>query len=133
MGRPAEIDRFAAIAVGAGLVNALATALAAHFATRALIAMPMGILIVFGLVAWIVRRRSRVGRLALTVWLAFGLGATVASYAFLLVSHQTGLMSPAVQTLSLVTVVANCFALLFLWSRNATAWLQGSKELPQQP
>jgi len=133
MGRPAEIDRFAAIAVGGSLVNALATALAAHFATRALIAVPMGVVIVLGLVAWVMRGRSRVGRLALTVWLAFGLGATLASYVFLLVRHQTGLMSPAVQTLSLVTVVANCFALLFLWSRNATAWLQGSAESPQQP
>jgi len=133
MGKPAEINRFAAIAVGASLVNAFGTMAAAHFATRALIAAPVSIVIVAGLAAWIMRGRSRIGRIVLTVWLAFGLGATLASYVFLLVRHQTGLMSPLVQTTTLITMAANCFALLFLWSRNATAWLQGVTELPQQP
>jgi len=133
MGRPAAINRFAAIAVGASLVNAFGTMSAAQFVTRALIAAPLGIVIVAGLVGWIVRGRSRVGRLALTVWLAFGLGATLASYAFLLIQHRTGIMSPMVQTLSLVSMVANCFALFFLWSRNASAWLEELTELPQQP
>ena len=133
MGRPREIDRFAGIAVGASLANAFGTLLAAQFATRALIAAPVGIIIILGLVAWIARGRSRVGRLALTVWLAFGLGATLASYIFLLVRHRTGIISPAVQALSLVTMIANCSALVFLWSRNATAWLLGPAESPQQP
>ena len=133
MGRPPEIKRFAAIAVGASVANAVGTLLAAQFAPRALMAAPVGILIVLGLVAWIMRGRSRVGRLALTVWLVFGLGATLASFAFLLVRHKIGVMSPSVQATSLVTTLGNIAALLFLWSRNATAWLDEPIELPQQP
>jgi hypothetical protein len=133
MGRPREINRFAAIAVGASMVNAFGTVSAAQFTTRALIAAPLGILIVAGLVGWIIQGRSRIGRLVLTVWLAFGLGATLASFLFLLVRHQTGLMSPVVQVVTLLTVIANCFALFFLWSHAATAWLQESAEMPGQP
>jgi hypothetical protein len=130
MERPQEIVRFAALAVVASLINFVATSLLTHFASRGLVGAAIGVAIIVGLVSWVVRGRSAVGRAALTIWLAFGVGSSLASYVFLLVTHHANVMSPSVQTLSLITILANCVALIFLWSRASTAWLQKRTDLP---
>jgi hypothetical protein len=133
MERPQQINRFATCAVLASLINFAGTSLLADGAARALIGAAMGVVLILGLVAWTVRGRSAIGRLALTIWLAFGIGASLASYAYLLATHMATIMSPGVQALSLLATVANIVALTFLWSRPATAWLQKQPEPSERP
>jgi len=133
MEKPREIARFAILVVIASLINFAATAMLSHFASRGLIGASLGIAIIVGLTAWIVKGRSAIGRLVLTIWLAFGIGSSTASYIYLLVVHRADVMSPSVQTLSLITIVANCFALILLWSRASSAWLQKQPEPSERP
>lgn len=133
MNRPQEIGRFATFAVVASLINFAATLLLADFATRALIGAAMGAALVIVLMTWTVKGRSVIGRLVITVWLAFGIGGSLASYAYLLATHMAAIMSPGVQALSLLATVANIVALLFLWSPAATAWLQKQREPSKRP
>jgi uncharacterized membrane protein len=121
--KPREIDRFATMAVLACVVNAFATLLMMGFAPRAVAGALIGVAIVVGLVLWVRQRRSVIGRVVVTIWLAFLTGAALASYAVLLVQHRASLMSPTVHVMSLITIVSNCFALYFLWTRAASAWL----------
>ena len=124
MEKPQEIDRFAGMAVLACLVNAVATMLVAQLAPRAVFGGLIGAAIVIGLVLWVRLGRSAIGRVVVTIWLAFITGAALASYVFLLVQHRTSLMSPTVHVLSLITILSNCFALYFLWTKAAGAWLK---------
>jgi len=133
MEKPQQIIRFATLAVVASLINFTATVLMTQFTSRGLIGASISVAIIVGLVAWIVKGRSGAGRLVLTAWLAFGIGASLASYAYLMITHHTDLMSPSVQTLSLLTTLANCFSLVFLWSRTSKAWLQKQAEPSEQP
>jgi len=133
MEKPQQIIRFATLAIVASLINFAATALVTQFTPRGLIGASISVVIIVGLVAWIVKGRSAAGRLVLTAWLAFGIGASLASYVYLLITHHTDLMSPSVQTLSLLTTVANCFAVAFLWSGASTAWLQKQPAPSEQP
>ena len=123
MQRPQEIRRFAALAVVACLVNASASLLLMDFNLRAAAGGLVGIGIVTGLVAWVFFARSPIGRVSVTIWLAFVTGAALASYAVLLVQHRVSAMSPAIHVLSLITIVANVFALYSLWTAASTAWL----------
>ena len=123
MEKPQEIDRFATLAVLASLVNAIATMLVAHLAPRAVFGGLIGMVIVIGLVLWVRLGRSAIGRVVVTIWLAFITGAALASYAFLLVQHRVSLMSPTVHVLSLITILSDCFALYFLWTTPVSAWL----------
>jgi hypothetical protein len=124
MEKPREIVRFATLTVVASLINFAATALATQFTSHALVGAAVGIAIIVGLTGWIVKGRSAIGRVVLTIWLAFGIGSTLASYVYLAVTHRIDVMSPGVQTLSLISMVANGFALFFLWARASTSWLQ---------
>ena len=133
MEKPQEISRFAILAVVASLTNSTATSVLTQFTTRGLVGAAVGVAIIVGLVVWIVKGRSAIGRLLLTVWLAFGVGASLASTAYLLIVHRTDVMGPAVQTMSLFTMMANCVALIFLWSRASTAWLQKQPEPSERP
>jgi uncharacterized membrane protein len=112
------------MAVLACLVNAVATLRMMGFAPRAVAGALLGVAIVVGLVLWVRQRRSVICRVVVTIWLAFLTGAALASYAVLLAQHRAPLMSPAVHVLSLITILSNCFALYFLWTRPASAWLE---------
>ena len=133
MEKPQQISRFATFAIVASLINFTATAVLTQFAARGVIGAAIGVTIILGMVAWIVRGRSAIGRLALTAWLVFGIGASLASYAYMLIKHHTDVIGPGVQTLSLVTIAANIVALIFLWSRASTAWLENRPEPSEQP
>ncbi len=133
MERPPQIVRFAIIAVVASLTNFAATLLLTEFTTRALVMAAIGVALVLGLVIWTVKGRNPIGRLVLTIWLAFGIGGSLASFAYLLATHMTTIMSPGVQALSLLATLANIVALLFLWSPPATAWLQKQPEPAKRP
>jgi hypothetical protein len=124
MDRPQEISRFAALAAVACLVNASATLLLMDFNLRAGAGSALGVAIVLGLVAWVVLARSLIARTILTIWLAFVTGAGIASYGVLLVQQRISVMSPTIHVLSLVTILANIFALYFLWTAPSTAWLE---------
>ena len=124
MDRPQEISRFAALAAVACLVNASATLLLMDFNLRAGAGSALGVAIVLGLVAWVVLARSLIARVILTIWLAFLTGAGIASYAILIVQHRISVMNPTIHVLSLITILANIFALYFLWTAASTAWLQ---------
>lgn len=123
MEKPREIDRFATMAVLACVVNAVATLHMVGLAPRAAAGASLGVAIVVGLALWVRQRRSVIGRVVVTIWLAFLTGAALASYAVLLVQHRASLMSPTVHVLSLITIVSNCFALYFLWTKAASAWI----------
>ncbi len=129
MARPSEINRFATMAVLACLVNAVATLQVMGLAPRAVAGALLGVAIVVGLVLWVRQRRSAIGRVMATIWLAFLTGASLASYAVLLVQHRAFLMSPTVHVLSLITIVSNCFALYFLWTKAAGAWLNRAERV----
>jgi len=133
MEKPQQIIRFATFALVASLINFTATAVLTQFTTRGLVGAAIGVFIVVGLVAWIIKGRSAIGRLILTVWLAFGVGASLATYVYMLVAHHTDLMGPGVQTLSLVTTAANIAALIFLWSSASSEWLRKQPEPSEQP
>jgi hypothetical protein len=124
MERPQEIGRFAATAVVACLVNASATLVLMDFNLRAAAGSGIGVAIVVGLVAWVVLARSLIARVILTIWLAFVTGAGIASYAVLLVQQRISVMNPTIHVLSLITILANIFALYFLWTAASTAWLE---------
>ena len=124
MDRPREISRFAGLALAACLINVGSTLMVLDFAQKGLVATGIGALIAIGLILWVVLLRSLIGRVVLTIWLGFGVGAGLAGYAMILLAHQAVAMSPLVHALSLVTLALNCVALYFLWSRPATAWLQ---------
>jgi len=124
MDRPREIGRFAALALAACLINVVSTLLAVNFAPKGILAAGIGASIAIGLILWVALGRSLVGRIVLTIWLAFGIGAGLASYVLILIAHRIGAMSPEVHGLSLVTILLNCIALFFLWQRGSTAWLQ---------
>ena len=124
MERPQEIIRFAVLAAVACLVNAGATLLLVDFNLRAGAGSALGVAIVLGLVAWVVLARSPVARVVLTIWLAFLTGAAIASYIVLIVQHRVAVMNPTIHVLSLITILANIFALYFLWTAASTTWLQ---------
>jgi len=124
MERPQEIIRFAVLAAVACLVNASATLLLVDFNLRAGAGSALGVAIVLGLVAWVVLARSPVARVVLTIWLAFLTGAAIASYVVLIAQHRIAVMNSTVHVLSLITILANIFALYFLWTAASTTWLQ---------
>ena len=133
MERPQQISRFAILAVAASLMNFAATSVLTHFTSQGMIGAAIGVAIVVGLVLWIIRGRGMAGRLLLTIWLVFGIGASLASDAYLMLVHRTDVMSPSVETLSVFNLLANCAALLFLWSRASTAWLEKQPEPSERP
>jgi hypothetical protein len=127
--RPQEIERFATMAVLACVVNAVATLHMMGLAPRAVAGALLGVAIVVGLVLWVRQRRSVIGRVVVTIWLAFLTGAALASYAILLAQHRASLMSPTVHVLSLITILSDCFALYFLWTKPASAWLKRADKI----
>jgi len=133
MEKPQQINRFAILAVAASLMNFAATSVLTHFTSQGMIGAAVGVAIVVGLVLWIIRGRGMAGRLLLTIWLVFGIGASLASHAYLLFVHRTDVMSPSVETLSVLNLLANCLALIFLWSRASTAWLEKQPEPSERP
>jgi hypothetical protein len=78
---------------------------------------------VVGLILWVLLGRSKIGRVVLTIWLAFVVGSGIASFGILLAMHRLGTMAPGVRVLSLITIAGYIFALYFLWSRPSTAWI----------
>ena len=124
MDRPREINRFAWLALAACLINVGATVMVLDFAKKGLLATAVGATIAVGLILWVARWRSPIGRVVLTIWLGFGIGAGLAGYAMILLAHHAVTMSPVVHALSLVTLALNCGALVYLWSRAASLWLQ---------
>jgi hypothetical protein len=123
MDRPREIRRFRMLALTACLINVATTLIVLNFAVGSLAGAAIGAAISIGLILWISRGRSLIGRVLLTIWLAIGIVGAVASYALILFSYHQTTMSPAVNGLSLISLALNCAALVFLWSRAATAWL----------
>jgi uncharacterized membrane protein len=124
MQKPREIGRFAALALTACLINVVSTLMVLNFARRGWLATAIGAGIVIGLILWVAVGRSLMARLVLTIWLAFGVGAGIAGYAMILVTHSHVTMSPLVHALSVATIALNCVALFFLWSKPSTSWLQ---------
>ncbi|HMI18324.1 MAG TPA: hypothetical protein VK533_02135 [Sphingomonas sp.] len=124
MDRPREINRFAGLALAACLINVGSTLIVLDFAKKGLLATAVGAAIAVGLILWVARWRSPIGRVVLTIWLGFGIGAGLAGYAMILLTRHVVMMSPVVHALSLVTLALNCAALVLLWSRAASVWLQ---------
>jgi hypothetical protein len=123
MDRPREINRFAGLALAACLINVGSTMMVLDFAKKGLLATAVGAVIAVGLILWVARWRSLIGRIVLTIWLGFGIGAGLAAYAMILFAHYVVTMSPVVHALSLVTLALNIVALVFLWSKPSTQWL----------
>jgi len=68
--------------------------------------------------------RSIVARVVVTIWLAFVTGSAIASYVILLVMGRLATMGAGTHFSSLLTILADIFALYFLWSAPSTAWLE---------
>lgn len=124
MGKPREISRFATLALIACLINLVSTLTVLDFARQAWLASGLGAAIAIGFILWVALGRSLIGRLIVTIWLAFGIGAGLAGYAMMLAAHRPTAMGPLLHVLSVVTILLNCVALFFLWSRPSTAWLR---------
>jgi hypothetical protein len=124
MDKPQEIIRFACLALAASVINAAATIGFVKAGQTGTIGAVAGVLIVLALVLWVARGRSMIARVVLTIWLAFGIGVSLAAYGLMLIGHRDARVDAIVHVLSLVTVLFNCAALYFLWSQPATAWLQ---------
>ena len=124
MDRPQQIFRFAGLALAASLINALSTVAFLNAGPAGLIGSTIGFAIVAALVFWVWRGRSALGRLALTVWLAFGVGASLAGFGLMLFSAHAVELGKSVHVLGMIAVMLNLGALACLWSRPATAWLQ---------
>ena len=124
MEKPQEIIRFGTLSAIACLVNGSATLLLVHFNLRGAVGALVSVAIIVALIGWVLAGRSAIARMVTTIWLAFITGAALASYAIMLVQHRTASMSPTIHVLSLITIVANLFALYFLWTAASTAWLQ---------
>lgn len=129
MDRPPEIRRFASFGGVACLVNAAATMLLMDFNRRAVLGGLISVALVIGMILWVTLGRSALGRVAVTIWLAFITGSGLGSYALLLAGHRLAAMDPALHVFSLVTIAANCLALYFLWTATATAWLQKEADI----
>jgi len=124
MERPQQIFRFAGLALAASLINALSTVAFLNAGPAGLIGSAIGFGIVAALVAWIWRGQSLLGRLALTIWLAFGVGASLAGFGLMLFSDHAVELRKGVHVLGMIAVLLNLGALAYLWSGPATAWLQ---------
>ena len=124
MERPREINRFAALAVAACLLNGASTLIVFHFAQKGWLGSGLGAAITIGLILWVVLARGLISRVVITIWLAFGIGAGLTAYALMLHAHRLGAMSPMIHAMSLATILLNAVALFFLWKRASTAWLQ---------
>ena len=124
MGRPREIGRFAALALTAFILNAASTLEVFGFSAKGWLASLIGAAIIGGLILWVVLGRSAVGRLVATIWVAFRIGANLAGYAMILVTHVATTMGLAAHALSIAAILFDCAGLFYLWSRASTAWLQ---------
>jgi len=124
MDKPQQIVRFATFGIVACAINAAATMMMMHFTLRAVAGAMVGVAIVTGLILWVLLGRSTIARLVVTIWLAFVTGSAIASYAILLVMGRLGTIAAGTHLSSLLTILANIFALYFLWSRPSTEWLE---------
>lgn len=124
MQKPPAIIRFASLAAAACLINVVTTLIVLDFARKGWLGTGLGAAITLGLILWIVLGRSLIGRLILTIWLAFGIGAGLTAYVMMLYTHRLGAMSPMIHALSVATILLNGLALFFLWTRVSTAWMQ---------
>jgi hypothetical protein len=127
--RPREINRFAAFAVAACLINVVSTLMVLDFAKAGVAGTAVGATIAVCLILWAARRGSMIGRVAVTIWLGLQVGAGLAGYAMILLTHHAATMSPVVHGLSLVTLAFNCLALKYVWSRAASAWVQRGRPI----
>jgi len=122
--RPRAIGRFEALALMACLVDIIATLAAVHLATKGVLSAVVGSAIAFALILWVSRGRSLIGRIMLTIWLALGIIADIASYALLLAGGNFGNTNLLLLALSLAGFGLNCAALFFVWAPASTAWLR---------
>ena len=122
--RPRAIVRFEALALMACLVDIIATLAAVHLAYKGIVSAVAGSAIALALILWVSRRRSLIGRVFLTIWLALGIIADVAGYVLLLTGGNFGNTNLLLLALSLAGFGLNCAALFFVWAPASTAWLR---------
>ena len=128
MDKPREIVRFQLLALAGCLINAVVALIVLHFALAAVLGVALGVVITVGLVLWVVLGRSFIARIMLTIWLAYGIVATLVRYAAFLGQYSVPL-NPLILGVSLVTLALNAVALFFLWSRPASLWLLAKKDV----
>jgi hypothetical protein len=128
MEKPQEISRFATMAVVACLVNAVASMRLMNFQLQPMAMSLAGAAILIGVILWVAIARSLIGRVVVTIWIAFVAGSGFATYVLLLTQSRLATLDPITHLLSLIAILADCFALYFLWAAPSTAWLQGKSD-----
>jgi hypothetical protein len=129
--RPREIGRFEMLALMGCVVDVIATLAAVHLAYKGILSAVVGSAIALALILWVSRRRSLIGRIMLTIWLALGIIADVAGYALLLMGGHFGNTNPLLLALSLAGFGLNCAALFFAWAPASTLWLRTKPSRPR--
>jgi hypothetical protein len=124
MDKPQEIKRFATMAVIACLINTIANMRLMNFELWPVLISLAGMAALIGLILCVAIGRSAIARVVVTIWIAFVAGSGFATYALLLVQHQLATLDPGTHVFSLIAILADCFALYFVWTAQSSAWLQ---------
>jgi hypothetical protein len=120
MDRPREIVWFETLGLIAWLFNIVSALSFRLF----LVATIVGAVLGGGLILWIARGRSPIGRIILTAWYGLALALLLAGGAIML-SGDYGPGLPFSQLgVSLVVTALNGASLIFVWSKPSTQWLK---------
>jgi hypothetical protein len=122
--RPRQIGRFEAFALSACAIDIVATLTAIHRVPKGILSAVVGSVIAVLLILWVSRGRSLIGRIALTIWLALGIIANIATYTAIVSAGRLAHPNPTLLALSLIGFTLNIVALVFAWSPASTSWLR---------
>jgi len=123
MEKPQEISRFAALATTACVINAASALFLVDLTGPQRIAIPIVAIVLIALILTVALFRSQIARILFTLWLAYGFGKALMTYSVLFAAKHAAIQ-PLVIAGGFLALLLNAAALLFLWSRVSTAWLQ---------
>ncbi|HMI18325.1 MAG TPA: hypothetical protein VK533_02140 [Sphingomonas sp.] len=120
MDRPREIAWFETLGLIALVLNIVSSWSHGLYLSGSIIGAVLG----GGIILWIARGRSRIGRIVLTAWYGLGLAIILVGGAVVLSRKDGPVFALSELGISMIVPALNIVALVLLWSKPSTLWLK---------